>query len=136
MKLPQILGECEEWLQGAEMKATEDALLVLRELVSNAIIHGHGMDTAKQVNCRLCVWDSGQLSVTVEDQGPGFDYNSVALQLPEDPRTIQKRGIILVNALCTGLEFHGRGNRVTGWMDTGNPSTLWPRPEPMETHSG
>jgi anti-sigma regulatory factor (Ser/Thr protein kinase) len=51
--------------------------LALREVLSNAVIHGNGKDAHKlvEIHCR-CERGKGVL-LTVKDQGKGFDPNTV-----------------------------------------------------------
>ena len=58
-----------------------DIEMALREALANAVIHGNGGDSYKSiyVTCR-CYMD-GEVSITVRDQGRGFDSNVVL-----DPR--------------------------------------------------
>ena len=54
-----------------------DIEMALREALANAVIHGNGDDSCKSVcvTCR-CYMD-GEVSITVRDQGRGFDSNGV-----------------------------------------------------------
>ncbi|MBA7636369.1 hypothetical protein ES703_43987 [subsurface metagenome] len=45
------------------------------------------------------------------------------MKLPEDPRYIQKRGYILINALSEQIEFNSKGNHITVYMPD-NPGGL------------
>ena len=50
----------------------------LREALANAVIHGNGENSYKRVyvDCR-CYLD-GEVSITVRDEGPGFNSEEVA----------------------------------------------------------
>jgi anti-sigma regulatory factor (Ser/Thr protein kinase) len=54
--------------------------------------------------------------VTVEDEGPGFNYGAVRMSLPDDPRRLQNRGYVLIKSLSEKLEFNDRGNCVTAYV--------------------
>src|SRR5580692_9349592 len=70
--------------------------LALREALNNAVVHGNRLDAHKlvHVRCRCKVGEG--VSITVSDQGEGFDPNAVP-----DPLSVEKlqsehgRGIYL-----------------------------------------
>lgn len=88
----------------------QDVEMALREALANAIVHGNQQDPRKSVYvvCR-CTRD-GEVSITVQDEGQGFDANSVA-----DPTTLenrlftQGRGIYLMKTLMDEVRFEQRG---------------------------
>jgi signal transduction histidine kinase len=53
---------------GISLPATHELMMVAREAVFNAILHGH----AKQVEAEIC-YAAESLSLTVKDDGQGFD---------------------------------------------------------------
>jgi len=94
----------------------EEALFAVRlaveEALANAIRHGNHADARKRVLVRYAVSDR-QIDVHVSDEGKGFDPSRVPdptaaenLQLPSG------RGIMLMRAYMTKVEFNGRGNEV------------------------
>ena len=87
--------------------------LALEESISNAIRHGNKHDPAKQVHveCRL---SAGRFWASIRDEGPGFCPADVpdccsaeCLELPGG------RGLALMNAYMTSVEYNDRGNCVT-----------------------
>jgi serine/threonine-protein kinase RsbW len=84
--------------------------LATSEALANAIVHGNQEDPDKRVylSCR-CSTD-GEVSITVEDEGQGFDVDEVP-----DPTTPDKRlgkggrGIYLMKALMDEVCFERRG---------------------------
>ncbi|QDQ15570.1 ATP-binding protein [Streptomyces spectabilis] len=77
---------------GIAPEVGDDAVLVISELVTNAIAHAFG----DHVVCRLCV--AGQrLRIEVEDQARG---ETVPAQRPPDPDREGGRGLALVDALA------------------------------------
>jgi serine/threonine-protein kinase RsbW len=87
--------------------------LALREALVNAIIHGNQEDLQKRVyvTCR-CTTD-GEVSITVEDEGQGFEDTTVA-----DPTTAENlqnshgRGIYLMKAFMDEVRFEQGGAMV------------------------
>lgn len=83
--------------------------LALREALSNAVVHGNQLDANKQVLVR-CRCELGKgVSITVTDQGQGFDPNAVP-----DPSANGRieaehgRGILLMKMMMDEVSF-GRG---------------------------
>ena len=87
--------------------------LALSEALANAIVHGNHEDPDKYVyvSCR-CSRD-GEVSLTVQDEGEGFDVDSIP-----DPTTVEKRlvgagrGIYLMRALMDEVCFEQKGTVV------------------------
>jgi serine/threonine-protein kinase RsbW len=86
--------------------------LALEEAIVNAIKHGNRMDPEKSVRI-CCEVDPSRVYVEVEDQGPGFNPTDVP-----DPTAVENlekpggRGIMLMRAFMTRVEYIGKGNRV------------------------
>lgn len=87
-----------------------DIELALQEAISNAVIHGNGEKPYKRVYvvCRCNI--DGEVSITVCDQGPGFENCAVP-----DPTTRENRmcthgrGIYLMQALMDEVYFEEDG---------------------------
>jgi serine/threonine-protein kinase RsbW len=82
----------------------------LHEALANAIVHGNQQDSRKcvYVACR-CTTD-GEVSVTVEDEGQGFDADLIAdPTTPEHRLLTQGRGIYLMKTLMDEVRFEQRG---------------------------
>lgn len=87
-------------------------LIALTEAVNNAIFHGNSSDASKKVTVSYRQNANG-LAFFVEDQGKGFDYNT--LPDPTDPDNIEKpngRGVFLMKNLADQVEFHDNGRKV------------------------
>jgi anti-sigma regulatory factor (Ser/Thr protein kinase) len=104
-----------------------DALVGLttafREAVRNAEIHGSKEDSAKGIDVEMLL-DREKITVTVEDEGEGFDHGSFRRKLEEAaPVSLARQrhttggvgglGIYLMERCADRLEFNDRGNRVT-----------------------
>ncbi|MBL8851028.1 MAG: ATP-binding protein [Planctomycetaceae bacterium] len=86
--------------------------LALEEAIVNAIKHGNRMDPDKTVRIQ-CEVDPTRVCVEIEDQGPGF--NPVDVPDPTAEENLEKpggRGIMLMKAFMTRVEYVGRGNQV------------------------
>ena len=86
--------------------------LALDEALVNAVKHGNKNDASKTVYVE-CSIDENEIVVQIEDQGPGF----IPEGLP-DPTAEENlgrpngRGVMLMRAYMTEVDFNERGNRV------------------------
>ncbi len=87
--------------------------IILRELLVNAIQHGHSYKSNLKVHVRIAHVRDKQFKIIVEDKGKGFDYRNVERSKLEDVRAISKRGYVLISKLAEHLEFNEKGNCVT-----------------------
>jgi len=87
--------------------------LALREALVNAIVHGNQNDPRKRVyvNCR-CTSD-GDVSITVEDEGNGFEHDAIPDPTSPDNRLrTNGRGIYLIRTLMDEVAFQQGGSVV------------------------
>jgi anti-sigma regulatory factor (Ser/Thr protein kinase) len=94
-----------------------NVLIVVRELLKNAVVHGNRNDTAKPVTIRLQRLNGGRCRVEAEDDGVGFDASALGSAFHECSRAQERRGYSLIRALAERIEFNDSGNRVTVTMD-------------------
>lgn len=87
--------------------------LALEEAISNAFRHGNKLDPRLHVDVS---WSVGphSISITVEDQGEGFDPESLPDPTDESRLDLPSgRGVLLINAYMTEVHYSNRGTRVT-----------------------
>lgn len=87
--------------------------LALEEALANAFNHGHKA-LPKGTPIRLA-WtvSSGDLLITIQDQGPGFDPAAIPdPTLDENLELPRGRGLMLMRAYMTTVKFNAAGNRV------------------------
>lgn len=90
-----------------------NVMMALHEAVTNAIIHGNKLDPAKQVSIEVRL-EPKQFLITVGDQGPGFDPDS--LPDPLDEANLLKsggRGVFLIRQFADEVRFNDSGNQIT-----------------------
>lgn len=86
--------------------------LALDEALVNAVKHGNQNDSTKTVTVEFSI-DQDSMVIEIEDQGPGF----VPDELP-DPTAEENlsrpngRGVMLMRAYMTEVDFNELGNRV------------------------
>ncbi len=98
---------------GFSDKAVFAIRLSMAEALANAVRHGNGGDPSKHVTVE---WDAtpDKFTVSVEDEGPGFDPDEVPDPTLEENLVVPSgRGVMLMRAYMTDVSFNDSGNRVT-----------------------
>jgi len=87
--------------------------LALREALNNAVVHGNRLDAHKLVHVR-CRCEAGKgISITVSDQGQGFDPSAVPDPLSVDNLEAEHgRGIHLMKLAMDEVSFEQWGAEV------------------------
>jgi anti-sigma regulatory factor (Ser/Thr protein kinase) len=111
-----IVQISEQFVQECGCNDESKVSLVLRELLTNAIAHGNRNVLARNVNCSVDQVDDGSFRVVVEDEGEGFDFQSLDTTIPDDPRAMHRRGYVLVRNVCSQVEFNDCGNCITAYV--------------------
>jgi serine/threonine-protein kinase RsbW len=115
---PDSLGVVERLIDDVRTRynISEDTfgnmLVAITEAVTNAIYHGNKGDSSKKVHVKYAL-SNHNLSFTITDQGPGFDYYN--LPDPTAPENLEKecgRGIFLMKHLTDQLIFSDNGRVV------------------------
>jgi serine/threonine-protein kinase RsbW len=101
--------EAQHWQQReifAVHLATEEALV-------NAIRHGNGFDARKNVHF-VCLLGGDRIHIEITDEGRGFDPSSLPDPTCDDHLHAPRgRGVMLMRAFMSRVEFNALGNRVT-----------------------
>jgi serine/threonine-protein kinase RsbW len=87
------------------------AELLLREAVTNAVVHGSLEDPSQKVWCVFRVWPNRML-ISVRDQGEGFDWRAARKRLA-DVSEPTGRGIQIYEQYATTTRFNEKGNCIT-----------------------
>jgi anti-sigma regulatory factor (Ser/Thr protein kinase) len=108
--IPTVLRRAASFALRHGARRIDELLIVIRELLANAIVHGCASDGTKMVRLSIS-YEDNRFEVEADDAGEGFDYESLDLRLPDDPITLSRRGLLIVHELSEELAFKGRGNR-------------------------
>jgi len=108
--------ECCEFLARYDFFDLTGIKLILRELLNNAVEHGNQNIIEQITQCSVRCLGGKRFAIVVEDQGRGFDYNSLVMALPENPKQVRQRGYSLINAIADRLEWNDTGNRITAYF--------------------
>jgi serine/threonine-protein kinase RsbW len=104
-----------EQLAVPEQKRLE-IVLAVQEALANAVVHGCGNDSSKNVACRLQCEDEGRIVITVTDPGPGFSPESIAAPTrSENLHTDHGRGVYLIRQLMDEVRFARAGSEIRMW---------------------
>ena len=114
--LPQVDEFIERKLRklGINEDQIADIAISVTEAVTNAVVHGNKNDLSKKVEISLKV-DSSCVEVTVEDEGVGFDPDSI--QSPIEEENLLKeagRGVFILKSLMDKVDFFCRPKKGAG----------------------
>jgi len=93
-----------------------EVMLAVQEALANAVVHGCGNDTSKQVRCQMKSDPQGRIVITVTDPGPGFSPD-----LLSDPKRRENlhadhgRGVYLIRQLMDEVHFERGANEIRMW---------------------
>jgi len=86
--------------------------LALEESLINAIKHGNKLDRTKQVHVEWKITPQFA-EIIIEDEGPGFDRDTVPNPTEEDNlEKLTGRGLLLIESYMDSVEYSKGGRRV------------------------
>ena len=86
------------------------AELLLREALTNAVLHGCRADPRKQVRC-VARLKGGRLIILIDDDGDGFDWHGAFGEIAEVP-ACSGRGLEIFRRYANHVRYNDRGNLV------------------------
>jgi serine/threonine-protein kinase RsbW len=86
------------------------AELLVREALTNAVVHGSQADPGKQVRCSVRL-KGRRLLIAVSDDGAGFDWRA-ARHKPVGSLDISGRGASILRQYADWVRYNDRGNAV------------------------
>ncbi len=119
-----VMQECREFFKKCDVNSFSNSKVVIRELLINAIEHGNRNIVESKINFKLEHLNNFRFKVEVQDQGDGFDYKSLNMEMPDDPEQVRYRGYALINAFTEKIEFNGKGNVITTYLNL-KPETTY-----------
>jgi len=102
--------------KNGEEKLCFPAELAARECLTNAMIHGNGGDTNKEVTLEARIgrrW----VVVKIRDEGSGFDWTKARRTPFPGEEATSGRGLLLVRLYSHHMAFNRPGNQVTLWLE-------------------
>jgi serine/threonine-protein kinase RsbW len=112
---------------GITKESEEELEIALHEALANAVIHGNHENPEKQVHVTCHCSIHGEVSISVRDEGEGFDSRTVP-----DPTEASRlllthgRGLYLMRTLMDEVSFEQNGTvvRIRKRIKTRNPRRL------------
>lgn len=90
-----------------------DIEVALGEALANAVIHGNREHSSKRVSVTCRCTRDGEVSIRVQDQGHGFDTDTVPdPTIPANRFSTSGRGIYLMRTLMDAVHFGEKGTVV------------------------
>ena len=87
--------------------------VALREALANAIEHGAGHDSSKQIQCCVACDHTRGMLIVVRDPGPGFDPSQIPSPIVgKGLFSTGGRGIYLINQLMDEVRFEKGGTEI------------------------
>jgi anti-sigma regulatory factor (Ser/Thr protein kinase) len=108
---------------GLDREACLRVTLLVEELFTNTVVHGHGGDSEAPVRLH-CEVSAGRIALVYEDTGPPHDpFAAVASPDPGaalEDRPVGGLGVLLVSAMAEQVEYRRTtaGNRISLVIDT------------------
>ena len=93
--------------------------MIVRELLNNALRHGNHEIAEKVITLSIEYLGARQFKIVVEDQGNGFNYRNITMDLPENTEHVKRKGYVLINAFSKRIEFNEKGNRISVYTEIG-----------------
>jgi serine/threonine-protein kinase RsbW len=90
-----------------------DLAVAVSEALSNAAIHGNGLDPAREVSITVRVVPRRRAEIEVKDDGHGFDHARVSDPTnPEQLLATGGRGVFLMRRLVDQVDYEDGGSLV------------------------
>jgi anti-sigma regulatory factor (Ser/Thr protein kinase) len=108
----QLCKEFHQWRLGACAGLNSFAAeLLLREALTNSVLHGCFGDSGKRISCSMRA-KADRLIIAIRDEGQGFDWRSAWNRRPE-PSADHGRGVEILRHYANLVRFNRAGNSVT-----------------------
>lgn len=102
---------------GVNSNEAFDVKIILHELLRNATAHGNCHSCNKKVFMDVCIKEGNLLTITIKDQGQGFDPQKVIEKDHDECNLLNLsecgRGLLIVKNLCDDISFNKKGNCIT-----------------------
>ncbi|MFP4427864.1 MAG: ATP-binding protein [Desulfovermiculus sp.] len=110
--IDQVCQRTEAFLSALDIENERfDILLVLRELLNNAVIHGSRLHREKRI--RVVVICAGkELNIEIKDQGQGFDWRRRIEQPFPNLSACSGRGVFIAKYFSDFCTYNDMGNKV------------------------
>jgi serine/threonine-protein kinase RsbW len=115
-----VLNDIQKHLGPLKEHSLFELRVILSEIVMNAVKHGNMEEGCKYIKVGVYGIDNGFVSLVVEDEGEGYDYEMQLSRCtcPEDCDRLDMleesgRGMLLVKGLSDKVKVNSKGNRIS-----------------------
>lgn len=110
-----IIKEC-QWRGIDNENVLNNISVCTDEILTNALVHGNSKNPDKNISAILN-FDAEKFTLTVKDEGEGFDAKKFSRQLKGNRTEIPtKRGLFIVEYLMDEVSFNEKGNEIIATM--------------------
>jgi anti-sigma regulatory factor (Ser/Thr protein kinase) len=113
--LDAVENFCTEFQRWREATCAEldafSAELLLREALTNAVVHGSAKDRSRRIACVVRA-KPGRIIMAIQDEGQGFDWRG-AWHREAFSTDTHGRGIGILRRYANAVRFNPKGNSVT-----------------------
>ena len=110
--IPPFVDQLMHFIANSRSKDGNETIIeiALSEALENAVVHGNGQSPDKRVSVTCCCTLDGEVSITVQDEGQGFDTRTLPdPTAPENRLRTSGRGVYLMEALMDEVRFEKGG---------------------------
>lgn len=112
----RLVALAKDFMERAGCPRFSEIIIVLRELLINAVEHGNGRQRGKKVEGRMETLTANRFFIEVTDEGSGVDPESLSFTMPEDPSQDRSRGFALIHAFSDEIRFSRNPSAVRVWV--------------------
>lgn len=109
-QLENFLCYIQKYLPVNETRDT-NIFIVLSEAITNCVVHGNRFDLSKFIHLSAKL-DGCSINFSIEDEGEGFDYQSINQSVDDLMVYNCGRGILIMRYLSDSLFFSNGGRRI------------------------
>ena len=102
-------------LEHGEAERVFAVVLLLREFINNASIHGNKLNVGKRVDIRVRICRR-RIVLRIMDEGPGFDWRGIQARGLPDVEAVSGRGLPIAGQYAQRLRYNRAGNQVVLWI--------------------
>jgi serine/threonine-protein kinase RsbW len=111
--IDQVCEEITDFLDSEDLcDQLFEVMMLARESLNNAVIHGCSKNRNRRVCCKIGLGQD-RLCLQVEDDGPGFDWQTIVNDEMVEVSSIHGRGLWIYRLFSDQIDFSPSGNRVT-----------------------
>jgi anti-sigma regulatory factor (Ser/Thr protein kinase) len=105
-----------DMLAYARVPVANEVTLVARELLANAVMHGNRQNPRKKASFSLEELCGAGFTMTVKDEGQGFDFLHLDSPRPAAALHARKRGYVIIRNCSRRIVFRENGSSISAFV--------------------